>query len=270
MSCDVNPISSNRVGSALNGSTYDTTAAFEDVADAAYEAAYIMNAHQPPSAGAVMNYMKALNNLNAYLTKNPPTSDSVVGAQLLKDLNTSLFPGSTLAQACAVPLLQANVDFIKGNSQSSVISGFLSDAYNADNSTIDNGSVTTQNDIWNIQQYLAAYNTAVNRTPPDPQAVNTAMDNFANAIAQFSKDTPAGGFDDGFLTVLTSQLATPCDTVGGTSLLAICQALVASPSDPTALANMQAALQNMGENASGGGDLSALFSKSYSEEPWTH
>ncbi len=255
--------------SGVGDDPYDDNQTFEELADAAYEAGTVLNSN--PNAASASAYMTAMTALNTYLTvtaPNPPSGS--LGAKLLADLNQDVGPGQTLASICAN---QTNIGYIATNSQNQYITGFLSDVTNANNSYVDtskSGISTIQADISHLTDLLQTYRDDMKIVPPDPSCINSDLNNIAGFLSKLNSDATAfGGFHDGFLSILITQLNSPTSTTSGApTLLATCAALIKTPSDPTALANMQAALNAMGENNSGGGSLAALMAKSYSEEPW--
>ncbi|MGB7978433.1 MAG: hypothetical protein WCF19_04650 [Chlamydiales bacterium] len=248
---------------------YDNNPTFEQIADAAYEAAYVFNNH--PNASSALSYMQALTALDKYLTANPPPAGSI-GAALLNDLNTvTPNQGQTLAQMCANPYVNGNIQYLVDHSNISAVSNFFQDVYNVNNSYVDKnkpGFDRIQQDILDIISYIKIYNQDASAKTPDPERLQTCAIAISRALFEFNYHVAEfGGVQDGFLTILLTQLGCGASTdPQSPSLFSLASAEAQNPLDPTATANFLAALNSMGENSASGGSLLELFEKSYTEE----
>jgi hypothetical protein len=224
---------------AGDSNPYDTTPAFVQAVDFAWESINLLKNANPPNETMTQTVMTSINQLYAYLHKNPPPAGSCA-ANILASL-TAGSPGISLESLCStgdLAFIQANpdvFDVLMGNTELDGIS-----SYRADNT---NGTI--EGDIRDLQGALAAYNA-------NPNASNAEA--LAHSISQLEKDVKAASpqLSDGYLSTLLTYLNSPAPGGKG-SLASLAQSYSTDPTDFTK------ALAGLGEGVSGVGSFSAVI-----------
>lgn len=225
---------------AGDSNPYDTNPAFVQAVDFAWESINLLKNASPPNETMTQTVMTSINQLYAYLHKNPPPAGSCA-ANILTSL-TAGSPGISLESLCStngdLAFIQANPDVFDVLMGSSEMNGISS--YRADNT---NGTI--EGDIRDLQGALAAYNA-------NPNAANAEA--FANSINQLEKDVKAASpqLSDGYLNTLLTYLNSPAPGGKG-SLASLAQTY---SKDPTAFTK---ALTGLGEGSGGGGSFAAVI-----------
>ncbi len=243
----------------------DNNTTFIQLVDAAWEA--IGQDDQYPTDLNTQTAMQAINNLNAYLTANPPTDPNNPKAYSIEQALSSGPPvTSSLAEICAnygTSNCQAAVEFLEtatGNGQLNTLQGALDSVSSA---TIDSGNATIQLDINHLQTILKYYNDYMQEPDPQTQMINDYLAMIAQDISQLDTDAQAASpaLSDGYLTNLMTYLNTPLQVGGTQTLQTLSAAILANnPPNTTDLDNLGTALQTLaGQNSSLGEALQSLI-----------
>lgn len=246
----------------------DNDPAFNQFVDADWEA--IQQYRNDPSDANAQALMQATNNLNAYLTQHVPTQANDPKAYAIyQALNTSSSHGDSLANICkdyGTANCQATVQWLVSQFKQGI--DLFAPLYNAFSGTsnirADQGNATVKKDFDNLRSALDLYNYYMKQSVKDPKMLNQLLDDVMADIKQFNQDAK-GVVSDGYLTTILTLINTPVTTTPSGQALAPSLVDLASASPPD-YAKIQQALQALGENGKGQGDLTNLLAESETYE----
>ncbi len=225
---------------------------------------------QNPNDLNTQDFMQAVNAVMAYFTKNlgpntPPPANAPESLAVYSFLNNS-FKGN-LAQVCSAygstgsQAAVQNLEQYAGSTISNLLTLMNSDFHAS--TTQVNSQIAT--DFDHVKDDLALYNLWMSQGKSgDPSQEQGLLTNLSNAIIVLNTDLQnlagsSSGLTDGYLSALNLMFNTSISAAGGSTLLQLCQAVVANPGNTTDLSNLQAALTNIGETGTKGGSLAMLI-----------
>lgn len=216
---------------------------FTQLADAAWGAMRLAQAD--PTTLNIQTELSTINNLDVYLTANPPPSGSQ-GAEVLSLLNQPSGFGNYTVGQLAGTYSSSNDDpeviWLENENNNTTAFGSLYNYMNSNISSVylnQTSNPAIKNDVTQMQLALSAYNA-------DPSTANLVV--LATAINQFNTDYTAANppITDGYLTLLDTYINAPMVPGQSYSLVSLSSAVVNNPTNTTDLQELTIALQALG------------------------
>lgn len=258
---------SGQIANGLAGSgPIDTDPAFIKLVDAAWFS--IQEFGNDPTDATTMAMMNNVNALNIYFQSHTPGPNDPLAQAILNDLNATLYPGTTLAQACinTSPNFAANIQYFENNT--TAVSKFYYDLNNVGNSFSNQNDSTTAQDMQYLDSEIQLYNWYMNQAHPDPKQLNSILENIAYDVNKFNSDSASD--TDGYIVAFRNFINTPLSSAPGSpTLQELCANVVSGGSNPSsdALNALSTALKGLGEaSGNGGGELRAYLEHAISYE----